>query len=402
MFNIAVDLEQSGAYAREILQGVMQFANLHNHWDFLMPPMYAMGSKRPFWHHADGIVTMAHTAGAIRSLRRSKIPLVNTARTLAAGQLAKLQIPTVLPDDAAVARMAFEYLYERHFRTFGFCGHPEASWSLVRGQAFANECHLRNLPCSTSTDANGVSRDWILSLQRPCAILAANDYYGWLAIDACRTNGVSVPEDIAVLGVDNDELLGNMIRPTLSSINVDAVRIGFESAKMLDQLIQGNTPQTLLVEIPPIGVVTRHSTDVLSISDPAVADAERFIREHASEPISVDDVLKEVALSRRNLERRFKKVMNRSLLDEIIRMRIDRALTPAHASPPAAATSPLLPVAVRVGLSIGALPLIPPGGITFNNTLAPLIVGVPVATSVPVPGTLSVIADGLNAFTAIA
>jgi hypothetical protein len=81
---------------------------------------------------------------------------------------------------------------------------------------------------------------------------------------------------------------------------------------------------------------------------------------------------------------------------------IANALTPAHASPPAAATSPLLPVAVRVGLSIGALPLIPPGGITFSNTLAPLIVGVPVATSVPVPGTLKVIADGLNAFTPIA
>jgi LacI family transcriptional regulator len=325
MFNIAVDLEQSGAYAREILKGVMQFANLRNDWDFLMPPMYAMGSKQPFWQKADGIVTMAHTLAAIKSLRRSKIPLVNTARTLSATQLNKLNIPTVLPDDAGVGRMAFHYLYERQFRDFGFCGHPDAAWSIVRGDAFAAECQARNLPCSCSTEANGVSRDWMMSLKRPCAILAANDYYGWLAIDVCRTNGISVPEDIAVLGVDNDELLGNMIRPTLSSINVDAVRIGFETAKMLDQLIQGKLPRPMLVEIPPIGIVTRHSTDVLSIADPAVADAERFIREHASEPISVNDVLKEVPLSRRNLERRFKKVMNRSLLDEIIRMRIDRA-----------------------------------------------------------------------------
>ena len=323
--NIAVDLEQSGVYAREIVKGVMQYANLRSDWEFLMPPMYNVGSKLPFWHNADGIVTMAHTAETIKSLRQSKIPLVNTARTLSAEQMQKLQVPTVLPDDAAVGRMAFEYLYERQFRVFGFCGHPSASWSLVRREAIAEQCRSRNLPFSHTADAAHVSRDWILSLEPPCAILAGNDYYGWLAIDTCRTNGIAVPEEIAVLGVDNDEMLGNMCRPTLSSINVEAVRIGFEAGKMLHQLMQGKKPERNLVEIPPIGVVTRHSTDVLSIADPAVAEAAHFIREHAAEAIAVEDVLNEVAMSRRNLERRFKRAMNRSLLHEIIRVRIDRA-----------------------------------------------------------------------------
>ena len=163
------------------------------------------------------------------------------------------------------------------------------------------------------------------SLPRPCALLAGNDRYAWHAIDACRECGISVPEEIAVLGVDNDVLLAEMARPTLSSIDLGGERIGFEAARTLDALIQGERLNTQPVELPPQGVITRHSTDVLSIEDETVAEAARFIRQRANEPIGVHDVLQHVAMSRRNLERRFRRVMRRSLLDEIRRVYPDRA-----------------------------------------------------------------------------
>jgi len=303
----------------------MEYANLRNDWEFLMPPMYSLTSRRTDWRQADGIVAMVHAPATVRSFRRTKLPLVNAARTMSVERLTQLHVPSALPDDSAVGRIAFDYFWERQFRAFGFCGHPTASWSLLRRNAFAERCRMENVSFSDTADANEVSKAWILSLPRPCAVLAANDRYAWHAIDVCRENGIAVPEEIAVLGVDNDLLLARMVRPELSSIDLGAERMGFEAAKMLETLMRGKKLAKEVVEFPPDGVITRHSTDVLNIDDPSVAEAARYIREHASEPIGVEDVLLEVAMSRRNLERRFKKAMQRSLLEDIRRVRLERA-----------------------------------------------------------------------------
>jgi LacI family transcriptional regulator len=325
MIKIAIMLEFAGSYGRGVLQGVMEYANLRNDWEFLMPPMYSLTSRRTDWRQADGIVAMVHAPATVESFRRSKVPIVNAARTMSMERLKQLRVPSALPDDSAVGRIAFDYFWERQFRAFGFCGHPTASWSLVRRNAFAQRCRVEKVFFSDTADPNQVSKEWILSLPRPCAILAANDRYAWHAIDVCRENGIAVPEEVAVVGVDNDLLLARMVRPELSSIDLGAERIGFEAARMLETIMRGKKLAKELVEIPPDGVITRHSTDVLNIDDPSVAEAVRFIREHASEPIGVEDVLAKVAMSRRNLERRFKKAMRRSLLDDIRRVRLERA-----------------------------------------------------------------------------
>jgi LacI family transcriptional regulator len=325
MIKIAIMLEFAGSYGRGILQGVMEYANLRNDWEFLMPPMYSLSSQRTDWRQADGIVAMVHAPATVENFRRAKVPVVNAARTMSAERLMRLHVPSVLPDDAAVGRIAFDYFWERQFRAFGFCGHPTASWSLLRRNAFVKRCRAEKVFFSDTADSNQVSKEWILSLPRPCAVLAANDRYAWHTIDVCRENGIAVPEEIAVLGVDNDLLLVKMVRPVLSSIDLGAERLGFEAAKLLETIMRGKKVAKELVEIPPAGVITRHSTDVLNIEDPSVAEAARYIREHASQPIGVEDVLLEVAMSRRNLERRFKKAMRRSLLDDIRRVRLDRA-----------------------------------------------------------------------------
>jgi LacI family transcriptional regulator len=326
MLRIAIQLDFAGGYGRGVLSGVMRYANLRTDWEFVMPPMYALASHKLVEPHAaDGVIAMLHAARSIEPFRRARVPAVNTARTMSLAELRKIRVPTVIPDDAAVGKIAYEYFWERGFRSFAFCGHPTASWSRVRCGAFAEACKRDRSFFSSATAADEVPQKWMRSLPRPCALLAGNDRYAWHAIDACRECGISVPEEIAVLGVDNDALLAEMARPTLSSIELGGERIGFEAARMLDSLLQGERDSARQLEIAPQGVITRHSTDVLSIKDEAVAEAARFIRQRASEPIGVHDVLQHVAMSRRNLERRFRRVMRRSLLGEIRRVHVDRA-----------------------------------------------------------------------------
>jgi LacI family transcriptional regulator len=343
MKRIGIQLDFAGSYGRGVLRGVMQYANLQRDWEFLMPPMYSLKSKKTVDPAtADGVIAMIHSMRSIEPFARAGVPVVNTARTLSIEEMASQGLPTIVPDDAEIARMAFRYFAERGFRTFGFCGHPTASWSRVRCQAFEDCCVAGGGSFSAAAAVDRVPERWIKSLPRPCAILAANDRYAWHAIDACREINISVPEEIAVLGVDNDTLLAEMISPTLSSIDLAAERIGFLAAETLDRLMkQGRsvasggktaaranreaaTPAAAM-EVKPAAVITRRSTDVLSIADEAVGSAVRYIREHAISPIGVDDVLDHVAMSRRNLERRFKRAMGRSLLDEIRRVRLDRA-----------------------------------------------------------------------------
>lgn len=292
-----------------------------------MPPMYRLEKKHVVDPGAaDAIVAMVHDAKSLIPFRRAQVPVVNAARTLSLARLTQSRIPSVLPDDAAVGRMAFEYFVDRGFKQFGFCGHPRAAWSLERREAFVGACAEAGYVCHTAAAANGVPADWVRTLPRPCAVLAANDRYAWHVIDNCRHHGIPVPEQIAVLGVDNDTLLTEMVRPTLSSVILPSERIGFEAARVLDALLDGQPPPQEIQFLLPEGIATRHSTDVLSIEDEAVAEAARFIREHAAEAIRVEDVLDHVSMSRRNLERRFRKVLGRSLLDEIRRIHMDRAV----------------------------------------------------------------------------
>jgi LacI family transcriptional regulator len=274
---------------------------------------------------ADGVVAMVHHPRSLDPFRRAGVPVVNTARTLDDDDLIGLEIPSVLPDDAAVGELALQYFGDRGFRAFGFCGHPRAAWSRQRRDAFVSACRAQGSSCSVTSAADEVSSEWLRSLPRSCGVLAANDRYAWHAIDACRELGIRVPEDLAILGVDNDALLTEMVRPTLSSVILPSERIGYEAARLLDQMLRGKRIAPKLMKLPPEGVATRHSTDVLSIEDADVAEATRFIRENAAVPIAVQDILNRVSMSRRNLERRFKRALGRSLLDEIRRVHLDRA-----------------------------------------------------------------------------
>ena len=326
MPKVGIELDFAGAYGRGVLRGVVRYAYARSDWEFVLPPMYSLASmKLDAAHRIDGLITMVHSTRTLGRYRRAGGPVVNVARTLSAEQLEREGIACVLPDERAVSAMVFDYLWERRFRAFAFAGHPTASWSRLRERAFLDACRQHEVTAMVTHSAEDVPERWVRDLPRPCAVMCANDRYAWTVIDTCRNCGIAVPEEVAVIGVDNDTLLTEMARPTLSSVEIGADRIGYEAARLLDAQLRGEPAGPLITEVAPLGVITRHSTEVLSIEDSVVAEAVQFIRQNANKRVSVEDVLRAVAMSRRNLERRFRRVMRRSLLDEIRRVHIDRS-----------------------------------------------------------------------------
>jgi len=165
---------------------------------------------------------------------------------------------------------------------------------------------------------------WLRRLPKPVGVMACNDDTGLLVLDACRRAGILVPDEVAVVGVGNDECLCELGQPSLSSVDLDPQRIGYEAAHMLDMLMAGRTLLDPYVLAPPRGVIARASTDVLATADQGVVRAVRFIREHACGPIRVTDVLKHARMSRASLEPRLKRTLGRTIHQEIERVRVAR------------------------------------------------------------------------------
>jgi LacI family transcriptional regulator len=166
-------------------------------------------------------------------------------------------------------------------------------------------------------DQQNALKVWLSKLPRPVGVMACNDSRGQHVLDACRRVNLAVPEEVAVIGVDNDELICNLCDPQLSSVVVNARKIGFEAAQMLDLLMAKKKIPRDEILVEPIGIITRQSTDVLAIDNPEVATAVRFIREHACEGISVSELLTKVNMTRSVLERLFRKYLQRSPQQEI-------------------------------------------------------------------------------------
>jgi LacI family transcriptional regulator len=249
----------------------------------------------------------------------------------------------VRTDDAAAARLAFEHLRERGFRHFAFCGFNGADYSDIRRGNFARlvgegglRCHRfapPQRPHRASTlkyeeqglkDGDLVAR-WLEELPKPVGLMACNDIRGQQVLNACRATGMLVPDEVAVIGVDNDEVLCELSDPPLSSVVPNTERIGYEAATLLDRMMRGRKPPSQPIVVEPAGIVTRRSTEVLAIEDRHIAAAVRFIREHACEGVDVGDVLRAVPLSRSTLERRFGREVGRSPKEEILRVRLNRA-----------------------------------------------------------------------------
>jgi LacI family transcriptional regulator len=331
--NVALLIETSNAYARGLLGGVRTYLRAHGPWSIYLGEQ-RRGDPAPDWlrrWQGDGIIARIESAEIARALLKMRCPVVDVSAARHLPSLANVET-----DDVEIARLATGHLLERGFRELAFCGDERYQWSNQRRDHFAaavaaagRRCHVYQ-PASRRRHKSGWEEEkddlgrWLAGLPKPVGILAAYDIRGRQVLDVCRALEIDVPDQVAVLGVDNDELLCDLATPPLSSIVPDTARTGFEAARMLDVLMQGGriAPGARLVK--PLGIVTRRSTDVLALEDADICAAIRYIREHATDGIKVDDLLRAVPLSRRVLESRFQKLLGRTPHDEIVRVQLER------------------------------------------------------------------------------
>ncbi len=322
---IALLLETSREFGRGVIRGVSNYAKAHGPWNFYINPadINPQLPSSKLWH-IDAVIGRISSHRALSEVLTRNIPVVWLGYSAYPGPC------YVRSDSAAVCRLAFDYLRNRGFSQYAYCG-QNTEWGNERRDQFAHCVCAAGLafhnfdfnPRSGETLESQLS-NWLSKLPKPIGLMAQDDLAAREVIDMCRFAGVDVPEQVAVIGVDNDELICNVSTPTLSSIAVNSELVGFEAAKALDILMAGKDPgSTVLVQ--PVGVISRQSTDTVGVDDPVVAEALRYIREHATESIGVPDLLRHVLVSRRTLELRFEKIVGRSPYEEIERLRLLRA-----------------------------------------------------------------------------
>jgi LacI family transcriptional regulator len=331
---VALLIETSNSYARSLLQGIASYMHENELWSIYMTEV-ERGAPAPSWlenWHGDGVIARIENNSVATAIAKLNIPTVDVsvARPLP-------EVPYVEIDEEAVGRMAFTHLRERGFEQFAVCGVPRFRWSQLRQAAFVQQVTQAGFPChcyepsvESQQHVESIEQEreqlaqWLLSLPHSIGLLAVYDLKAQQILDVCRSFDIRVPEQIAVLGVDNDDVLCDLCTPPLSSIVPAGKRIGREAARILDRLMRGEAPENMCTLVEPIGTVTRQSTDILAIEDKDIAAAVRFIRDHYCDGINVNDVVQAVSVARRSLESRFHECVGRTLHQEITRRRIDR------------------------------------------------------------------------------
>ncbi len=323
-------------YAHQFVRGIVRYAHRKGQWDILTEQgVPTLRWKDVLRCEADGFIAGVHTPAQYKMLREQQAPVVNVYHGLV-----DYPFTTVLTDNRAIGRMAADHLLEQGLTNFAYVGSSTMGYDRERREGFEETVRQAGhavTPCLTqyipgSRGAAGRLRvgekrmaGFLADLKTPVGILAGTDNYGVGVLQAASMLRMAVPEQMAVVAVNNDDVLCDLVRPGLSSIAHDAEHIGYEAAVQLGRLLQGLAAPSQPVFIPPEQLVIRASSDILRIEDTHVAEAIRFIRNHAGQFIDVSDILNVVPISRRSLENRFREALGRTIHHEIRRTHIDRA-----------------------------------------------------------------------------
>ena len=332
--HVALLIETSREYGRGLLQGVGHYVRERGPWSVYFRPM-GLGQAPPPWlkrWRGDGILARIDSRKMANAVLETGLPIIDLRRALP-----ELELPHVGVANQAIVQLAAEHLLERGLRQFGFCGTTRDRFQQLRGNYFRQLVEQAGHSCSVLIAGRGSHRaevweqeqqriaDWIADLPKPIGVMAGNDEAGLQVLDGCQRAGVLVPDQLAVISVDNDEYMCRLANPPLTSIDVNPEQIGYQAAALLDRMMAGQAPPEDPVEIEPRGVVTRQSTDVLAVDDRQMAAALRLIRKQACEGISAAQVSDRLDLSRSTLERRFKKLLGRTPKAEILRLQLKQA-----------------------------------------------------------------------------
>jgi LacI family transcriptional regulator len=288
-------------------------------------------------YNLDGIVANVNSAEQAKVLARLDVPLVNVS----AAAPEPCDFPTVVVDPTDVAMTAARHFIERGFRNFAFFdAFPGHAFMAKRGAAFRDyldeqgyECEIYEsyvpfptyVPRDLLTELDLPIVDWLSRLPKPCGVFTGMDRGGRKLCWICNLAGLHVPEDIAVLGVDNFAVICETSFPPLSSVRVPSTQIGYRAAERLDFAMQGAGTIDKLTVLPAAGVEVRQSTDIMAVEDRTVASALQYIRTHVADRVAVSAVARHVGINRRSLERRFRASLRRTPLQEIHRVMVERA-----------------------------------------------------------------------------
>lgn len=326
---VILRIETSVAYGRGLLSGIAKYSRIHGPWAFYSEPGHEETAlpRLEKWG-ASGIITR------IPDIKKTQQFIIKGLPAILVPLEEEIpDFPNIIDDCVTAGRMAAEHLLDRGFWKFAYCGFSDMHWSRERRESFSKriaeagfETHCYERPRAKVQRLYekelALLANWLKSLPKPVGLMTCDDEHGRHTIEACKIAGLHVPEQVAIIGTDNDELVCELCDPPLSSVAVNTERAGYEAAELLDKMMAGRKMKNKNIIVHPTHIVTRQSTDILAIEDHDVVQAVRFIRQHTKEPIQVSDVVDAVTLSRRVLEKRFRKVLNRSVLEEIRRVRI--------------------------------------------------------------------------------
>ncbi len=327
--SVLLFVETSREFGRGLLHGIARYSRLHGPWQVHRWPG-ALDSSLPEWKYLRIDGAIVRDVRAVEGLAHSGIPVIFAQHN----RESYAPFPAIVTDSAAIGCMAAEHFLERGFRNFAYCGLDDLLWSRRRAQYFVQRLEQAGFatnvfrqPKARAKRAFRNERNllgaWLRSLPKPVAVMCCNDDRALQVIEACKLSDLSVPDDVAVLGVDNDVLICDLSDPPISSIALDTEAAGHEAAKLLDHLMKGGPMTGQEIPVRPTHIVTRMSTDMLAVTDREVGAALRFIRHHAQRLIQVDDVVEGTQVSRRVLEKRFKALLRRSVHREIRRVRVN-------------------------------------------------------------------------------
>ena len=331
---IGLLVDASRAYGRGVCKGVANFADSRADW-LILPHERPELRELPDWlerSRLDALIAYIPNQRLYRKIVSLGIPAVDVH-----GRCRDSRIPIIEPEAEVLVTLALRFFARAGFRHFAFCGYPSVFFSDQREEAFrlnagkAGSAHiyasatphhlgqdLYEFEKGTPADERELAA-WLAALPKPAAVLACNDIRGQQVINACREKSISIPEEVAVLGIDNDEIICRLSRPTLSSIEPDVEKVGFLAASLIASRLAGRAVGRLH-RVPPRQIVERQSTDTVVADSPEVVQAARLIRSQTR--ISVDQVCEQAGISRSKLDRLFMEHLGRSIAGEITRVRL--------------------------------------------------------------------------------
>jgi len=337
---IALLIESSRNYGRGVLRGIARYAHAHGPWSFFVQER-ELHSGIPKWlknWKGDGIIARIENRGMAAQLLKLKCPVVDVL-----GSFRFQRVPAFDTDAMAVAKMAADFFLKAGFKHFAFSGYQGIPFSDRRAAAFAkylaeNGRQVREMPAVPGVgepvdiqtiEQHGMMSDqvtahWLNAQPHPLAVLACNDVRAQQILNACRKHNIRVPEEMAVLGVDNDDVLCNLCDPPLTSIEPNTDLLGYEAAAALAQAMAGKRVSAQFTQIAPLRLLERASTDVIAMDDLVMVQAVRFIRHEVGSGIAVKDVLAHVRRSRTDLEQRFRRWLGTGIHSHIEHRRLER------------------------------------------------------------------------------